>query len=56
MRNMRSILTSILIISMLVLFTGPATAATQGELTDLLKQHPTVANGGTVEICEMPKS
>ena len=38
MRNMRSILTSILIISMLVLFTGPATAATQGELTDLLKQ------------------
>jgi hypothetical protein len=26
------------------------------ELTDLLKQHPTVVHGGTVEICEMPKS
>ena len=26
------------------------------ELTDLLKQHPTVVHGGIVEICEMPKS
>ena len=25
-------------------------------LTDLLKQHPTVVHGGTVEICEMPKT
>ena len=26
------------------------------ELTDLLKQHPTVVHGGTVEVCEMPKT
>ena len=25
-------------------------------LTDLLKRHPTVVHGGTVEICEMPKT
>ena len=29
---------------------------TLDELTDLLEQHPTVVHGGTVEICEMPKS
>jgi hypothetical protein len=31
-------------------------AASTDELTALLKQHPTVVHGGTVEICEMPKS
>ena len=25
-------------------------------LTDLLKCHPTVVHGGTIEICEMPKT
>ena len=25
-------------------------------LTDLLKQHPTLVHGGTVEICERPKT
>ena len=25
-------------------------------LTDLLKRHPTVVHGGTIEICEMPKT
>jgi hypothetical protein len=25
-------------------------------LTDLLKHHPTVVHGGTIEICEMPKT
>ena len=25
-------------------------------LTELLKQHPTVVHGGTVEICELPKT
>ena len=25
-------------------------------LTKLLKQHPTVVHGGTIEICEMPKT
>lgn len=31
-------------------------AETPDELTELLKQHPTVVHGGTVEIFEMPKS
>ena len=31
-------------------------ADSMDELTALLKQHPTVVHGGTVEICEMPKS
>ena len=26
------------------------------ELTELLEQHPTVVHGGTVEVCEMPKT
>ena len=26
------------------------------ELTELLNQHPTVIHGGTVEVCEMPKT
>ena len=26
------------------------------ELTELLSQHPTVVHGGTVEVCEMPKT
>lgn len=26
------------------------------ELTALLEKHPTVAHGGTIEICEMPKT
>lgn len=31
-------------------------AETLDELTALLEQHPTVVHGGTVEVCEMPKS
>lgn len=31
-------------------------ADTLGDLTDVLKQHPTVVHGGTVEICAMPKT
>jgi hypothetical protein len=31
-------------------------ADSPGELTELLKQHPTVVHGGTVEVCEAPKS
>lgn len=26
------------------------------QLKELLKQHPTIAHGGTIELCEMPKS
>lgn len=26
------------------------------ELEDLLKSHPTIINGGTIEVCELPKS
>ena len=26
------------------------------ELIELLKKHPTVVHGGTIEICEMPKT
>jgi hypothetical protein len=31
-------------------------SADKQQLLDLLKKHPVVVHGGTVELCEMPKS
>lgn len=31
-------------------------AADKSEILDLLKIHPVVLNGGTVELCELPRS